>query len=186
MKIQINHFSQYNSEIPESEQQKSCGICCVKMLLDYMFPDNIHRIDDLIKEGLLVRAFDQNLGGGLWTHVGLVKILRNHGLLAYPQEFKSVFVDLQNGLFSENKNQIIFIDEGIAKIKAKLDQKKPTIASVGPGFNLNKDDHMIIINGYNKSSNETFYITDPQDNSLEIVSLETFLKHWKKLTIFVD
>lgn len=195
MKIQINHFSQHDPQIHKAEQNKSCGICCVKMLLDFLHPDNQHEIADLIQEAKSIGAFNQNLNGGLWTHEGLVRILRNHGSLAYPQEFKAVYVDLKNKTFNENPEQVNFTTGGVQKIKLKLAKGKPVIVSVTAGFNKNQDDHLIIINGYedNNSENslnnnpiESFYITDPQDKSLEKVCLESFLKHWKKLAIFVD
>lgn len=186
MKLQINHFSQYDPKILPSQQNKSCGICSVKIVLDFLFPAETHQIDNLIHEAVIIKAFDQNLKGGMWTHEGLVRVLRNHGTLAYPQEFKSVTVNLDDKTFSENSNKDIFIKSGIEKIKSKLEEGKPVIASVTSGFNKNRDDHMVVISGYENSREPLFYITDPQDENLEKVTLETFLKHWKKLAIFID
>jgi hypothetical protein len=62
-------------------------------------------------------------------------------VLAYQQEFNCVYVDLLNKTFNENKLKGEFIQKGIEKIKAKLDQGKPAITSVTAGFNKNQDDH---------------------------------------------
>ncbi len=198
MKLQINHFSQYNSSIPATQQNKSCGICCVKMVLDFLFPKSKHPISNLLHEAVLIKAFDEHKNGGLWTHDGLVRILRNHGALVYPQEFKAVYVNLDQETFDDSENQEFYIQQGILKIKEKLNQGKPVIVSVMKDFNQNKDDHMIIISGHTanqevdpknpskKSRNSFFHITDPQDKNLEKVSEKALLTYWKKLAIFVD
>ncbi len=191
MKLNIIHFSQNNTQIPEPDQNKSCGICCVKMLLDFLFRDNTHSINDLIQEATLIKAFNREINNGYWTHDGLVRILRNHGALAYPQEFKSVHVNIEKQIFEENQNQENFTQKGIEKIKQKLEEGKPAIVSVTAGFNKNKDSHMVIISGYdgvdgNTQSIEYLYVKDPQDETFEKVSTDKFLNHWKKLAIFID
>ncbi len=182
--LKIPYFSQLDNKITKNSRKQSCGICCVKMTLDFLNPDNNYRVENLIKEATLIKAFDEEKL--LWTHEGLVRILRNHGVLAYQQEFKAVIVDLLAETFNINENQQDFTKRGVDKIKEKIDSGKPVIVSVTAGFNRNKDDHMIIINGYEDSPEDSFYITDPQDEKFQVVTVGKFLEHWKKLAIFID
>ena len=92
--IQIPYFSQLDDSIENFNKNQTCGISCVKMVLDFYLPNQKNDINDLIKEGVLIKAYDPNFLGGVWVHDGLVRILRNHGIAAYSQEFRSVKVDI--------------------------------------------------------------------------------------------
>lgn len=185
MKVQLEvpFWSQKDNVYKEDYINNSCGIVCVKMVLDYALKDGI-QIEDLIQEGYVV-------GGTVkagWSHETLVRVLRNHGVLAYRQEFKSHNVDLDNKQGSENIEQTkVFRRLGIEKIKGSIDYGFPVLVSVKPGFGENGGDHLILIVGYD---DENFYINDPQRSGMEKdpirVSIEKFDQFWKGLTIFTE
>jgi uncharacterized protein YvpB len=187
MNLEVPFFSQLNNGIPDVFERQSCGICCVKMLLDYYNKEkNEKKIEilDLIKEGELIKAFDRQINNGVWVHDGLAKILRNHGIPAYVQEFRSVKVNLDTENFEENENQKDLLQIGIEKILLRLKKGYPVIASVEAGFGSNTSTHMIVISGYKKDDEVSFIINDPLEDSEKEISLEYFLEFWRKFVIF--
>jgi hypothetical protein len=194
MKLEVPFFSQLNNEISEDLQRQSCGICCVKMVIDYFAVKNKNKknatkvdsapISDLMKEGELIEAYNPSVENGVWTHEGLVRILRNHGVPAYAQEFRSVGVNLETGEFEDNENQKDLLQIGIEKILFRLKKGYPVIASVREGFSENKVTHLIVITGFEKDDSVSFIINDPLRNEETVVTLEHFLEYWRKFVIF--
>jgi uncharacterized protein YvpB len=181
-KLQVPFFAQH--EIVENgEGHLSCGIVCVKMVIDFFNKDN-SEIHDLIKEAVIVGG-KESAG---WKHETLVRVLRNHGILAYGQEFKSHKINLEKEFGESDKKQTDeFVKLGIQKIKNSIDFEFPVIVSVKPQFNGNPENHIVLIVGYDE---ENFYINDPQRKGQEKdpmpVSIEKFKEFWKGLTIFVE
>ena len=183
MNLEIPFYGQLNNEIPEEKQRQVCGICCVKMILDYLDKKD-NDANDLIKEGELIKAFDEDLK--IWKHEGLVRVLRNHGVLAYPQEFRSVFVNLETNEFEENENEPALIQKGVEKIINEIERGRPVVASVAKGFSDNTDSHLILIKGYEKNGDIKMYVHDPLVGDDREITLEYFLQYWRRFTIFVD
>jgi uncharacterized protein YvpB len=185
MKIQLEvpFWSQKHNVDNEEHIDNSCGIVCVKMVLSFAQKES-GDIDELIKEGYIV-------GGKVdvgWNHETLLRVLRNHGVLAYRQEFISHKVDLDSEKGTENSEQTkIFRKNGIEKIKGSIDYGFPVITSVRAGFGENGSDHLVLIVGYD---DENFYVNDPQRKGMEKdpirVSIEKFDEYWKGLTIFTE
>lgn len=182
MNLEVPFYSQLNDEIDVSLQRQICGISCVKMVLEYYFPKEVFNIDNLIKEAELIKAFDAV--NNIWIHDGLVRILRNHSLTAYAQEFRSVKVDLMTGEFLENENEPHILEKGIEKIIDSINDEKPVIVSVAKGFSDNRDSHLVLIKGYKKNDDLIFYVHDPLMGDDREVTLEYFLQYWRKFVIF--
>lgn len=182
-KLDVPFWSQKDNVTEEEYVNNSCGVVCVKMVLGYAKKGDRH-LDELIEEGYIVGG-KEDAG---WSHETLVRLLRNHGVLAYRQEFKSHKVDLKTKKGEEYIEQIkIYRELGIQKIKNSIDLGFPVLVSVKPGFGENQGDHLVLIVGY---SEDNFFINDPQRKGQEKdpirISIEKFEEFWKGLTIFVE
>ena len=163
------------------DSDDSCGIAVTRMVLDFLGEGS--GMENLTKEAIAI-------GGRTeygWSHESLVRLLHNHGVSAYPQEYRSVSVDVENKIFTESTAED-FIDKGIQKIILKIDEGLPTIISVKEKFNDNIESHLILITGY---GDDTLYYHDPDSRkgvirNNEPVSISDFKKYWKKFAIFVD
>jgi uncharacterized protein YvpB len=192
MKLKLNFFSQYSQDITKEWQSKICAILCVKMTLDF-FGKKVNATD-LIKEGLIIsddlskkgkpqNGYTKKFG---WGHDSLLMLLRNRGIVAYEQEFKS-FTD---GLL-ENNSLVKF---GIKKILDNIKKGFPVIVSIAKNTdNRRLSGHMVIAYGYEEKNGilSGFYINDPEyKTELEgkniFVKKEDFIKNWKKLAIFTE
>ncbi|HMO78925.1 MAG TPA: C39 family peptidase [Candidatus Paceibacterota bacterium] len=203
--LQVPFVSQNSSDILDDWKNRSCGIACIKMVLDYChknnllispFTKNTFTVSELIEEGIAINSFEQKTG---WSHFGLVRILRNHGVISYSQEFRSihVIVDKIDGItFSEGKNYPEIQIFGIKKIITSISSGKPVIVSVGPNFSNNKDNHLIVLTGFENTNPDNlldgflyFHDPDSRDSVEKInfkISISDFLKKWRKMAIFVD
>ena len=79
--LNIPFFSQLDPTVPVEHQRHVCALACIKMIFD------LHNkgidFEILYQEALIVG--NQVQAG--WTHETIIRILRNHGILAYRQEF---------------------------------------------------------------------------------------------------
>lgn len=184
--IPVPYISQYSDSIEQDWQNRSCGIACVAMLLGYYNLEDINPMR-LINEGVSIGGYCNNG----WFHESLVRILRNHGVNSYAQEFRSVNVSLENKTFEINAIETKMINEGLVKIIREVDANRPVILSVGSGFNTNKENHLVLIIGYDFSDkNEKFIIHDPDlatenfahsEMPVDIVKIRKF---WRKFAVF--
>ena len=191
-KLEVPYSSQTTGSVPANWRDSACGIACVKMLIDFLSREN-PTMGQLLQEGLLI---DGHRDGG-WLHEALIRMLRNHGVLAYRQEFRAATVDLgaQEMFVDESPYSSKFIDEGMVKIIRHIDLELPVIASVSSGFGNNKSPHMVVISGYKfrdaNTENEGFYVHDPDDRDTErrehqFISFQKFAKFWRMFCIFPE
>ena len=181
--LDIPYTCMHSNAIPEEWHIRVCGLACIKMILDYR--DIETSLMDLLSEGQTIGAYNPSIG---WDHNGLVRLLRNHGVLAYPQEFRSVKVDVNSGESVESSVENDFIEKGISKIKESIDKENPVMVSVKAGFGDNGSPHLILITGY---EDDDFIYHDPNNSDGEIkkahvVSKERFIEYWRLFGIFVD
>ena len=184
--IPVPYISQYSDSIEHDWQNRSCGIACVAMLLGYYNLEDISPMK-LINEGVSIGGYC-NHG---WFHESLVRLLRNHGVNAYAQEFRSVDVNPEQKTFEISPLETKMIDEGLAKIIHEIDANHPVMVSVAPGFNTNKENHLVLIIGYDFSDKkEKFIIHDPdaatekQAHSEMSMDIAQIRKFWRKFAIF--
>ncbi|MFT5179756.1 MAG: hypothetical protein ACI9GH_000247 [Candidatus Paceibacteria bacterium] len=170
--IDLPHYSQYDDIKDSFWQNKSCGVVCVKMILDFLNKDNLTTIASLIKEGIEIDGYSKEG----WLHGSLVILLRNHGVPAYRQEFRS----------KDEKFQKELEAKGIEKIKKSLEGNNPVIVSVKSDFDDNKDSHLIVLTGYD---DESVYYNDPntKDGNTKKdvkVDFDKFVEYWRPYVIF--
>ena len=200
MNLNIKYYSQYSEKIEKDWQSRSCAIVCLQMVLDFYKKES--KPIDLIKEGLFIsedlekrgrrtEGYTREFG---WGHELLVTILRNHGLPAYKQDFRSIKFNLDDSTFSNSGFESEIFEFGINKIRENLLNNKPVIVSiVKDTLNKKTSGHMVVVSGLEEKNGEVkgFYIKDPEikDNSGsqdDFIDIEKFINIWKKLAIFVN
>ena len=189
MKLKVPYYSQRIDVFDQEWQPRSCLVMSAKMVAEFLGGEIIPA-DDWIKEGVYIGAWD----GNYWKHNGIVRLLRNHGVFAYSQEFKTVDVNIENGKMNEGKNSDLFLKKGIEKIVNNLDLEIPTIVSIYKYFTEKDRHHAIVIVGYEKNEGgllKGFYYHDPEMSEEKggenlFVELDDFINGWKRLAIFSD
>ena len=205
--LPVPFVSQNSFDVPAEFHNNACGIACTKMILDYM-PESykseylmggLRTMNDLIEEGIVIGGLTDNG----WKHDSLVRLLRNRNIMSYCQEYRSIdiVIDQIHGVtFSEGKNYPDIQNIGIEKIIKKINSGLPTIVSVMPNFNDNKETHLILIIGYeiekipqnsDQPINGSFYYHDPDsrngtEKKNKKITINDFIKKWRNLAIFVD
>ncbi len=185
-KLEIPYYSQRNIVTDLNWKDKSCGAVNVKMVLEF-YGIGV-QIDKIIKEMLLINGYDKING---WKHNSLAMLLRNHGVNAYLQEFRSHNIDTENSESNVSKYEVVLVDSAILKIKKEIYDRNPVIVSVLPNFTTNKEYHTIVISGIKEENGRIagLYYNDSAAENEEkgkgqFTTIERFLKYWRKFSIF--
>jgi hypothetical protein len=184
--LPVPYISQYSDSFEQDWKNRSCGIACVAMLLGYYNLEDLNPMI-LINEGIAIGGHCQ----GGWFHESLVRIIRNHGINSYAQEFRSVEISMKDKLFKPSPLETKLVDDGLIKIIQEIDKKQPVIVSVKPNFNGNDTNHLLIVIGYDFSDQKgNLIIHDPNGKNSKktlnefSVNLSEFQKFWRKFAIF--
>lgn len=185
MQLHIPFFSQLNKEVPEEIQRSTCSIACIKMIFDFKSVTN--SFDDIYKEAQIIGG--RELSG--WNHETLVRLLRNHGILSYRQEFFGHSIDVHTMQVLHAEHSKDFEVQGLEKIKKVVEGGNPVIVSVFAGFSqdiennksLNMVNHIILITGFDE---EYLYINDPIFHKPSKVAYAHFMNYWRRLAVFVE
>lgn len=187
MKLQVPYYSQFKDIQNPLWKEFGCTITCLAMAVKYFSPEEALILDDLFEEGILIGGRSEHG----WKHNSIVLLAHNHGIPAYCEEFKSVFVDIDNKQFLESPHSVFFTDLGIKKIKQFLENGGLPIVSVLPGLSGGKSIHTIILIGFEVEDGKLsgFYYHDPDSkvglSSNVFITLPNFLKFWRKMAIFI-
>ncbi len=184
MKLEIPYHSQFDEITMPEWKNRGCAIACLKMCLDFTKPNEIPSIDNLIKEGELIGGYVDKIG---WKHEAVVRLAHNYGVTAYPEEFRSIKVDINSKTFSENILEKDLIDRGIQRIRDSIDRKVAVIVSTSTKLGP----HQVVVVGYEDNLGATtgFFVNDPDNRNSEkkgvFVPISEFLNNWRKFAIFV-
>lgn len=191
--LDIPYYSQHLDVQDESWRSRSCGILCLKMAMDFYSLKSgleISSADDLINEGLYIEG---NVPAYGWAHNHLVLLARNHGFMAYPQEFRSNKIDYVNKIEEMSGYEEILTGKGIEKIISSLENKCPVIVSIFKNFKEMDKFHMVLLTGFEDEGDEIkgFYYHDPdsmdrEEGKHKFVPTSTFKKYWRKMAIYVN
>lgn len=177
MLLPVPYFSQFLTVTDLTRQRSACSVTCLAMALAYLMPDDAPSPDELYEEGERIGGRDAN---GNWTHDGIVRLSRNHGVLAYSQEFRS----LKGG--SPSRYEEEFVRRGIEKIRTSILSGLPVIASIVRRGGATP--HTVVIVGVDERG---FLVHDPdarkeEDGKYVILSIEEFRNIWRKFAVFFD
>jgi len=191
--LDVPYYSQYLDASDTSWQPRSCGILCLKMAMDFCSLNTnlkIPSVDELINEGLYIEG---NLPAYGWSHNHLILLARNHGLMAYPQEFRSHKIDYVNKMEDVSEYEENLTDKGIEKIVSSLKNNHPVIVSIFKDFEVGDNFHMIVLAGFESDGSglKGFYYHDPDSLDADrgrhkFVPIEIFRKYWRKMAIYVN
>jgi uncharacterized protein YvpB len=173
MQLNIPFFSQLDTKIPEELRRSVCAIACLKMILDYK--NSPQDFMTILKESEWIGHKDARG----WTHEVLVRVLRNHNVLAYRQEFIGHSINVETASASVAEHTTLLIEQGISKIKKSIDAQNPVMVSVTAGFSQNQSDHVVLVVGYDDNN---FFVLDPilsQEQNPMKVPVDTFKTFWK-------
>jgi len=189
MILDVPYYSQRKDVLDNNWKSNSCGIVCVKMVLDFYKKDT-PKVDDLITEGVSMGGHDKKYG---WNHDALTNILRNYGLPCFRQEFKSKTFDFKNSIFNEGQHEEELIDKGIDKIEKVLIEANPIIVSVAKHFKEEDKFHLVVLTGLELEEGviKGFYYNEPDSEAEKegknlFVPMHIFRKYWRKMAIFVE
>ncbi len=168
MKLNVTYLSQYLDIEDKMDAVTSCGMACVKMLLDYYNVAN-DSLENLIRKGKAEGGY----GPSGWIHDYFVNLLNTYNLNSYRKEK----MDTQLGL-----------EEVVDSIK----NKNAVICSVAKRLFDKRVYHMILLIGYRVSDSgglEGFYYHNPESTSREAgrdcyVSTGDFVEYWRHMAIF--
>ncbi len=166
--LDVPYYSQYLDIEDIYWVPRSCGIACVKMVLDFYKTGN-YSLADLIKN--IAEKGGYNSSG--WIHDYLISLFKDCGLQAHREE------------------QMDF-DDGIEKIAGYLDNDNPVIISIIKFVLGQTKFHMVVLTGYKRENGiiKGFYYHDPESLYREtgqnlFVDLEIFRIGWRRMAIYV-
>lgn len=184
-KLDVPYISQYANNLEKETQKSACGLACLKMTFDFL--DKKVNIETLNDEREYLKGRLPEYGS---SHQMLVILLRNHGILAYPQEFRADSDLTSKTPAAFEGNYILF---GLEKICSKIDQGLPTIVSVWKNFSEVGKYHLVLVVGYQRNKEgkvENIIVNDPDDISEEkgvkVVSVTKFIESFRKFAIFLE
>lgn len=204
--LDIQHVWQLDPEnkLPKKDARKICAIACMKMLIDYLPPEEDKSIKLSEIQDWLIANNGRNVDGN-WVHPAQVNYFKKIGYSAWRRNWNVEQIP-QWFLDNEGYDQVQY-DNVVSQIKAEdefdtLDDKikhtlvnalrsnTPVITSIKLGFDEHGHNHQIVLSGYKKdSSGEYFYINDPMNDpdtskALQLISVEKFLEYFNRIAIF--
>jgi uncharacterized protein YvpB len=178
--LDIPFFSQLDSSVPTEHQRHVCALACIKMIFDWK--NKGIDFETIYQEAKII---GNQVEAG-WTHETIIRLLRNHEVLAYRQEFLGHAINFETRKGEVAGHTKEFVEKGIIKIKKSIDEGNPVFVSVKANFSQNKEDHVVLVIGYTETD---FIFHDPILNSEKtplVYSIETFKTFWKNFAIFVE
>jgi len=158
----VPFYSQFQDIESPEWQKKGCGIASLTMIIDYYESDAVS-VNNLLKQAIDAGAYQLNAG---WKHRDLVLLSQKYGL---DGDNYDLLGSSQKTAF---ESFIGFLEDG------------PVIASVHYRFDPKSTiPHLVVIDGID---GDTIYYNDPaSDRGKEEISVDDFLKGWKKRFIVV-
>lgn len=181
-------------------QNRSCGILCVKMIVDFYRQAAGKPATELVEIFEKALANGGAAENGDWLHSTLVKTAKDYGFLAWRRSWKPAERDKEFfrgegvGEDSITRWQEQAQAEALPSLIAEVARGYPVIVSVAKNFNETEKNHDVVLTGVKGSagSPEGFYFNDPysdvhgKDNKDRLVPLEQFNKNWTFRAIFIE
>lgn len=187
--LDVPYYSQYQNVLEEKWRSRACGVACAKMVVKYFQPSNDESIDALIDEGVRIGGYKNEEG---WDHESIVRLLRNRGLFAYREEFKSQVLRAGETKGMPSIYDAKMAKAGIKKIYKMLKVGRPVIVSVDAGFGENNSSHLVVLVGFDlDDSGEVsgFVFNDPDAKTgikkNIFVDIGKFERYWRRMCVFV-
>ncbi len=183
--LDIPYYSQHEDVKDEYWKPRACGAVCLKMVLDFLKPDEIS-VNDFV---LLANEKGAYCEHG-WVHQGLIDIAKEFGVELERKEFKPL---RRLHEYNEVIQEKDLLDQGISEIIESINNNKPVIVSAIKKWSEEKKFHMVVLTGFEMDEdgelkgfyyNDTDYQNESEGKDL-FVDIETFKTCWRRLAIFV-
>lgn len=169
MKLDVPYYSQWLDIDSEHWRPRSCGICALKMTMDFLDANSGSPApDDLIKRALAIPGAYSPQSG--WVHDGLLSLAKQYG---FASSFR---MEWPEGAGAED-----YISGLIAK-------GIPVIASVQSP----SGGHLTLLTGVREKAGEItgFYMNDPDSRDRlsgkdKFIPIADFLALWKRRIIII-
>ncbi len=168
--LKLKYYSQYLDLDDKMDALTSCGMTCVKMLLEYK---NIHteKLCIMVRRG----KGEGGYGPSGWIHDYFVSMLNSYNLNSHREEK----MDTKKALHD---------------FKISIDNDNPIICSVEQRIFDRKLFHMILIIGYKYDKDNNIiglYYNDPASTSIEngenkYVTVADFIPYFRNMAIFIN
>ncbi len=162
----VRPHSQLRDVTDPSWHLRSCGIACIKMVMEFLdSTQHVPSLDDLIVEGVAAGAYLPEKG---WLHRGLATLATKHGFDATNYDWSALAPE-----------------EAFRDFLACL-ELYPVIASVTKEFSPSKDGHLVVVTGI---QDDKVFVNDPfRENDTDMVyavGLDFFLECWTQRIVFL-
>jgi hypothetical protein len=173
--LDVPYYSQRLDVEEEYWQERSCGILCLKMAMDFLGRGRDNYQEKSIKELVKMGVERGGFGPSGWVHDVLVLIARDFWLCAFRKEYKN--------------NP----EKGIKEILDFLEKGRPILASAIKDFREKDRFHIVLLTGLetDKGDLKGFYYHEPDSYDREkgkhkFVAIDAFKENWRKMAIFVE
>ncbi len=160
----VPFYSQFSDIHIDAWKKVGCGIASLAMIIDYYRPGSeLVDVDTLLKQGLLLAAYDYRAG---WIHSGLIAVSKKYGLTGESHDVNSLS------------------REAALKELKKYADAGPVMVSIHYKFNPKSSiPHLIVIDGI---QNNIVYYNDPAaKEGQKHVESAVLLNGWKKKFIVI-
>lgn len=178
-------------------QNRSCGILCVKMIVDYYRAQAGKAATDLAELFEKALAAGGTADNGDWLHSTLAKTAQSYGFLAWRRSW--IPAERDREFFRSEGASEDSIAAWVEQVKAEavptliksVEAGEPVIISAAKNFNEIDRNHDVVLTGVKGSGDkiEGFYFNDPYTakeddlNKDRFVALEDF--NWTHRAIFI-
>ena len=213
--LDVDHVWQLDPkhEMPEGTERTICAIACMKIVIDYVLPNEASKIS-LRKMYTKMKASGAQNENSHWKHSDQVDYFKGLGLTSWRRNWKAAGSDPSWLADNEgyDSSQVAMIvkqtkdekqldteatrasnkEKSLLALSESFEADMPVIASVKKDFSTNGQDHQIVLNGMvTEEGVDYLYFTDPvQDPEVrqekQKVSVERFFDFFNYRAIFVS
>ena len=145
-KIDLPVCNQFDKSHDKDWAHRICAVCSLWMLLKWHNPNTQLDVMGLVREGVSLGGYLENIG---WKHASIVELGTRHGLpLQYAQKF---FYTLEEK------------EKGLKVIQQELKKSRSVIISMFSHLNPAKGGHMVVLHGMQEFNKKVIgvYVQDP-------------------------
>jgi hypothetical protein len=175
IELKLKHSWQENPELLHvdlMEPRQRCGLACLEMIIEYQLDQHIPAAE-IFRRAVSYEAINDHND---WWHPGQVRVLTSYGLVAWRRNWTApsqdpTFLEDNEGYSGSQMTAVRYqigleadrrslIDKMLLSVHDALELGNPVIVSVKTGFSDNRENHQIVISGFNPN-NRTFLVHDP-------------------------
>ena len=169
MKLDIPYYSQFLDVPDEYWKSRSCGMACLKMVLDH-HKAKTPALYDMVKRG-------KEEGGHTpfgWLHDYSLGIARGYG-------------------FQADRREKMDVESSLGDFVSRLGKNEPIIVSVFRNFSEKDKFHQVVLTGFEEDEGKLsgLYFHDPDSRDREskkhlFIPISIFIENWRRMAIFIS